>query len=621
VDTTGRFGGAVVTRRLPGNFAERVRGMILGVAIGDALGWPQEQRSNIVGGDKARRVEPALQFRAWQRNSGSRFARYQETVEAGEYSDDTQLMLAVARSYLREQDHWLRWLCYVELPAWTLYQRGAGRAALSAARRWSEGYEPWQQPNVKGSARQTSDPVSAYFGAGANGVAMRIAPHVPVTAEDERPGELLHRVIADGIATHGHSRALVGAAVHALALRHALLQSGTLAYGDLIESLLDDQSWQRADLLERNAPRSWLVSYERTTGHEPKFDWTTTVAETKELLLVAHQSLAKGALANDEQTLDRLGCFDKRRNGAGTITAVGAAYLAARAAARPASGLLRSAFLLRADTDTLASMTASLLGAVHGTAWCQPLDTEVQDAQYLLSIADQLGTYKARNSMPLFDLPAGVPPDKRVDVKDLEKFKERALHMQSPLTRFVDGRKIAHADNSRLATERNIVDRLRLRMTDAQTLVIDRLMRSDSSASSVAGQMTPERPHKAVTSQPDPAIIQQVRLAVRNLRRSIAFYRDVLGVHVELLGEDSAQVAHWLVLVQRTRSTDSVASNGRHLLLTIGVERLAPVLERLRASEHGELLGTSEVDGLQQLRLRDPDGNDLLIVERHGLTR
>src|SRR5258708_37818829 len=103
---------------LPANYRERVCGAFVSAAVGDALGWPQEARSNIVGGQKARDVPPQPRFRSWRRNSGTQYARYQETIEAGEYSDDTQLLLAVARSCLTGRN-WLTWLTRVELPAWT----------------------------------------------------------------------------------------------------------------------------------------------------------------------------------------------------------------------------------------------------------------------------------------------------------------------------------------------------------------------------------------------------------------------------------------------------------------------------------------------------------------------
>lgn len=94
---------------------------------------------------------------------------------AGEYSDDTQLLLAVARACLAG-NQWLEHLRVVELPFWPTYQRGGGRAALTACRAWQDSSPPW-----------ASTKAASYFAAGANGAAMRIAPHVLATATEDAP--------------------------------------------------------------------------------------------------------------------------------------------------------------------------------------------------------------------------------------------------------------------------------------------------------------------------------------------------------------------------------------------------------------------------------------------------
>lgn len=55
---------------------------MLGAAAGDALGWPQEQRSGIVGGQRSRQVEPKFEFRSWTRWAGTQFSRYEDPVAA-----------------------------------------------------------------------------------------------------------------------------------------------------------------------------------------------------------------------------------------------------------------------------------------------------------------------------------------------------------------------------------------------------------------------------------------------------------------------------------------------------------------------------------------------------------
>src|SRR5688572_12093414 len=78
----------------------RVEGAFTALAAGDALGWPQEFIS------RRHNLQPSASFRDWERRSGGRFYPHTEIIRAGEYSDDTQLMLAVARSRLTAGASW-----------------------------------------------------------------------------------------------------------------------------------------------------------------------------------------------------------------------------------------------------------------------------------------------------------------------------------------------------------------------------------------------------------------------------------------------------------------------------------------------------------------------------------
>ena len=83
----------------------KARGAFLGAAVGDALGWPQERIGRNISAVRDKRGEaPVLTFRQWARRSGSRFYPHIEKVRAGEYSDDTQLLLCTARSLIHGQD-------------------------------------------------------------------------------------------------------------------------------------------------------------------------------------------------------------------------------------------------------------------------------------------------------------------------------------------------------------------------------------------------------------------------------------------------------------------------------------------------------------------------------------
>lgn len=253
---------------------ERSEGMLLAAAVGDALGWPQEMRGGLIGGQKARDdMVPQPRYQAWVRHGGSRFTGiYRDPVGAGEYSDDTQLLCSVARSCTLG-DQWYRHLVEVELPTWLVYQRGGGRAVLAAASAWAEGRPPW----LSASNSRARQAVARYRDAGGNGVAMRIAPHVlRAHLGDEN---LQSRVFLDGLTTHGHPRALIGALIYASTLEVAYSSNRTLEYGELIASAREGIV-PATDVVEV-LPDDWASSEEIDNFRQA---WTQTNEETLRLL-------------------------------------------------------------------------------------------------------------------------------------------------------------------------------------------------------------------------------------------------------------------------------------------------------------------------------------------------
>ena len=311
----------------------KAEGAFLALAAGDALGWPQEMPRNILGnrGNAGTHVE----FEEWRRRGGGRFHPFEEVIHSGEYSDDTQLTLAVARSRIHHGPAWWKAFTRIELPLWTLYERGGGGATKRAANAWAGGSPPW-----KSSKR---DNVRRYFEAGGNGVAMRVLPHALFLAGQDDPTTLMHDVVLDGTATHGHPRALVGATAYAYAAWSLARLSDTLRFGELLDTLLDESSaWGGFPTSTRDRS-SWFESADDTTAMRYGRIWDQAAREMRELLEKARKGLQAGALADDHSVLKDLGCFG-RAKGAGTSSAAGAAYLAARHAAQPVQGILRAAF-------------------------------------------------------------------------------------------------------------------------------------------------------------------------------------------------------------------------------------------------------------------------------------
>ena len=359
--------------------AARGEGAFLALAAGDALGWPQEMRGNVrkegVG------TVAHEHFRSWTRRAGGRFGPYEEAIQPGDYSDDTQLTLAVARSRTNHAGAWWQALTRVELPLWTVYERGGGSATKRAAGAWARGDAPWK-------SRREGD-VRRYFNAGGNGVAMRVLPHALFLVGEESAAGLVHDVVLDGSATHGHPRALVGAAVYAYAAWCLARRTGTLRFGELLDTLIDEESaWHGFPQSDRNR-KTWFEAACRAA--ETPYDgiWDRTAHEMRELLETARKGIQAGALADDHSVLKDLGCFGPAK-GAGTSSAAAAVYLVARHAAQPVQGVLSAAFANGADTDTLAAMVGGLLGCLAGVEWIPAPWLRVQDADYLRHIASRV---------------------------------------------------------------------------------------------------------------------------------------------------------------------------------------------------------------------------------------
>ncbi|MGC4897378.1 ADP-ribosylglycohydrolase family protein [Micromonospora sp. DT31] len=578
--------------------AQVATGMFLGAAVGDALGWPQEARGGLIGGQKERdRVKPQMTFRSWIRHAGHYSSRYRDLVQPGEYSDDTQLLLATARACLAG-DRWWQRLTEAELPTWLLYQRGGGGAVLRAAGAWASGRPPWDL----GKSARSQDARDRYRNAGANGIAMRIAPHVLWA---DTPRALIQRVVRDGITTHGHPRALVGALVYAFALRHAAQTQATHGFGDSIGAaaggLID------ADQILQELPASWATSSELDHFADA---WRDTNKEAQQLLEIIADSLQQGAMSNPESTLERIGCTDPKVNGSGTVTATAAIYLASRFAARPQGGLLTAAFLRKADTDTLASMTGAILGALHGIDWLGDLALTVQDAAYLVKIAEHS---QARIKDP-HHWPEFQPRHLREGLKRT-LLNASADNASSKLHEFPDGRRFRIAELKALDDG---VLRTRLQLSDGQTVLIDAPVPDSPPPLAPADQQSGRRhdessaPTATASADKDVSPEAAVILAARSLTRSAAFYAQLIGRDIPVRS-GTAHIGPGLLLQQQAADAPIDTAS---VSVQITVSLLSDVARRLGLkTQHGEG-GPQDV-----LEVKDPDGRIVRVSQRHTRTQ
>lgn len=480
-------------------------GAMLAAAYGDALGWPQEDRSRRI---KSGNELGDFGLKSWKRRAGDRYRPYEEIISKGEYSDDTQLILASARSLLRSSEWW-RWLASVELPTWILYERGGGGATKRSARALLSGAMPW-------SYETKSYHKADYFRAGGNGVAMRILPHCIQRLTDSDFSGLRSEIFLNGILTHGHPRALVGAALYGYVMWKALRIKEPLRYGELISrAVADVDEWSvlpNADEFHSN----WFALADANLQGLEK-TWQVTVQECLSLLKKCAEGIELEALAIDRRILESLGTFDKSCLGAGTVTAAAAIFLASRYAADPEHGVIEAAFLDGTDTDTLASMTGALLGAITGIDWLSSHVNEIQDHAYIRELAERL-VQPSRSANEL--------PPRQVKDKAVRAFLEQLRQTKETSEYFPDGRTVTIVNSKLLSSRVSKVDGIiqrRLLTNDGQTLYVKHSGTLDSV------------PLKARAAEPE--VPMRVRhasivMVVLDVQRAQRFYGDLLRLPI-----------------------------------------------------------------------------------------
>lgn len=360
-------------------FIDKFLGSLHGAMIGDALGWVFEDRGMNTG------EKNSIQkfFVAWKRRAGGRYQPHEEEITAGSYSDDTQLIFATARSL--QYKNWYSHFVKAELPSWLLYERGGGGATKRAANAWSNGIPPWK---LEG---QNHEDVKRYFNAGGNGVVMRIMPHVFLNMKSIE--DLSSQIFLNGIATHGHPRALLSAIVYGWALHYLIQKKDLLEYGELINFLHENK--ERWSLLPKvNNIKDWQDASDFITKGQYLNVWNSTVNEIVQGLDICEKAIRRGLRDSSLETLEKLNCFDRKTRGAGTVATLVSIYMASKYATDPASAIMDLASMSNADTDTNASLTAALFGAIHGTEWIHPEWYLVQDYDYAKNLIKRLGENK-----------------------------------------------------------------------------------------------------------------------------------------------------------------------------------------------------------------------------------
>lgn len=358
----------------------------------------------------------------WTRRMGGRFG-VDVTLPAGCYSDDTQLRLATSRA-IGMHGFDVEAFARVELAVWPTYALGGGRATKAAASNLARPSTAWFNNTFDG-----------WVEAGGNGVAMRVQPHVWASPTPATLGQHLLDAIVNGVTTHAHPRALVGAVFHAVALG-ATLQTGEVPDVDGWTNLLN-LTGEAVNLLDGdpNLATLWRPTWEKTTGRSFAQCWQDAIDECRDALAVASdtvEALRRADVKPNDQgsgsggtagtiygkLVAALQLDQPERRGCGTTSAIAALALAAAWPDDPARGAMLAANMLGTDTDTIATMAAAISGAT-GRASPPP---SVLDEDYLAAEARRLATLAVGGRVPTFSYPDLLhwsPPRSQLDAVGL----------------------------------------------------------------------------------------------------------------------------------------------------------------------------------------------------------
>jgi len=585
---------------------DKAEGALIALAAGDALGWPQEFPTKALGQNKG--LLPSTEFRTWIRRGGGRFHPHEEAIQAGEYSDDTQLTLAVARCRILSADIWWTAFTQTELPLWTLYERGGGGATKSAAESWLKGSAPWKKEGGASARR--------YFEAGGNGVSMRVLPHAIFFAGQEDPRTLLDDVVTDGVATHGHPRALVGATAYAYAAWWLARARQTVRFGELVEVLLDKASVWGAFPGVNDTRNGWFQAVNRGSKNVYERLWFQVLEEMKKLFDRVRRGLQAGAISDDEEVLHDIGCYG-REKGSGTISTAAAVYLCARYAAQPVQGVLRAAFAAGTDTDTIAAMTAGLMGCLAGSEWLPRDWFSVQDYDYIRQIANRLalgpdGTEEQPSQLG------------QVGLKDIEAIF-RSLHEGSRGELRLHSGRTAHVISffsPKIQNRPTSFKRWQIKTSDGQMLYVAKYAKKpkDEPTNEVGRGLFSEPAVRSTGRTRGTAV--GIKLTVSDMKAVAEFYEKTLGLR--LLRKTSRFVSFGIVSLVDSRyaheltggATSQSPGPGRHR-----VEIHVPDVES--AQSDVQAAGAQLVQGIvvtpwgeRSFHCFDPEGNLVEVIER-----
>lgn len=363
----------------------KYKGSLKLAAIGDALGWMTEfEKSKVSLKDKFG-TDYINSFYDWEKTVGGRFYGYIDKLKAGSYSDDTQLLLSVARSIKADGFVDQEYFAKVELPEWLLYSRGAGRTIKNAARKIERKSAKWNKNFFTFKAGKTT---IDYRESGANGAAMRVLPIA--LANFGEPDKIKEEIFGNSIITHGHPRAILGAMLYGYSIDTILrFNPENFNHTTFLTELGKDIHHKFSlEFLSNSKFSKWEAEWNKGSKKQFRDLFNDITDETQEYLRTTYKLITNNA--TDFEALNKLGCYKNETKGSGTSTVIAGIYLACKYFNEPLKGIEQAVNSIGTDTDSIAAFTGGLLGALHGQSIIPAKWKKVQDIDYLDAISIRL---------------------------------------------------------------------------------------------------------------------------------------------------------------------------------------------------------------------------------------
>ncbi|ACL03149.1 ADP-ribosylation/Crystallin J1 [Desulfatibacillum aliphaticivorans] len=386
-----------------------IKNSALWAAYGDALGFITElvDERGVFRRINTNRVQKTV---SWRYMAGGRFGAEVE-LPAGCYSDDTQLRLATSRAIKRDGTFDVEAFAKIELTIWPTYSLGGGRGTKQAASNLSSQDVNWFT-NFFNQRRGN------YIKCGGNGGAMRIQPHIWAAQQKDKSkwDSFLLDVVKNTICTHGHPRGILGAVFHALSL-YSALKNGSVPSPDLWFEFVHFFS-EIAVLIKNDKDMGtfWLPTWENRAGIKLEAAFEEVKQECLNDISIIVENFKSKSERSYQNCVKQIGGINSSTRGSGTKTALIATALSwMYGDERPDIPLTIAANCLQSDTDTIATMSGAILGAVNP----EMPSEKIMDREYIEREAirlAQIGEGKIAEVFNYPDLMLWQPPKTQLDV-------------------------------------------------------------------------------------------------------------------------------------------------------------------------------------------------------------